>query len=174
MTKLASHFKGDPDQHGLAWDRLWQDRVTPWDRSEASPALIELVQSGRISNLLSQQSRGDPSNALIPGCGRGYDVVFLAKYFQDRGLNVTGLDISSTAVDAAARYLTEQDSPAGAQVLQGDFFSSETDQKWSNNVHLIYDYTFLCALDPSKRTDWAKTMAKFLVSGGILITLQRK
>lgn len=174
MTKLAAHFQGDPSQHGLAWDKLWQDQVTPWDRSQASPSLIELVRSGRISELLSQQQKTSSMNALIPGCGRGYDVIFLAQYFRDRQMNVTGLDISSTAVNAASRYISEQGSPEGAQVLQGDFFSPESIKQWSGNVQLIYDYTFLCALDPSRRPEWARTMAKFLVSGGILIALQRK
>lgn len=174
MTKLATHFAGDPRQHGLAWDKLWQNQVTPWDRSKASPSLIELVRSGRIAELLSQQSQADHLNALVPGCGRGYDVIFLAQHFSDVSLHVTGLDISSTAVEAAKQYIAEQGSPAGAEVLLGDFFSAESQQKWSKKIHLIYDYTFLCALDPTRRPEWASAMANFLVSGGTLITLQRK
>lgn len=38
--------------------------------------------------------------ALVPGCGRGYDVCEMAK----RGYDALGLDIAPTAVKAASEY----------------------------------------------------------------------
>lgn len=35
----------------------------------------------------------------------------------------------------------------------------------------VYDYTFLCALDPSIRVDWAKQMSEIIKPNGLLVTL---
>ena len=34
---------------------------------------------------------------------------------------------------------------------------------------LIFDHTFLCALQPKQRQDWAQQMAKLIKPGGILV-----
>jgi hypothetical protein len=45
---------------------------------------------------------------------------------------------------------------------------SDTDEA---KFDFIYDYTFLCALDPSIRTLWASKMADLIKPGGELLTL---
>lgn len=44
-----------------------------------------------------------------------------------------------------------------------------TDQPW---VEVGYDYTFLCALHPTMRGDWARTWGKLIKPGGCLVTLE--
>ena len=119
---------------------------------------------------------------MVVGCGRGYDVTFLAS--PDRF--VLGLDIAEVAVEAARE---RAHSLAASQVeVSGDvtpppplplsqvefsttsFFDLPSHEE-SDKFNLIYDYTFLCALDPSLRQRWAEQMSALLVSGGELVTL---
>jgi hypothetical protein len=41
----------------------------------------------------------------------------------------------------------------------------------TSKFNFIYDYTFLCALDPSIRGQWAAKMADLITPGGQLLTL---
>ncbi|KAI9831687.1 MAG: hypothetical protein M1819_004753 [Sarea resinae] len=112
--------------------------------------------------------------ALIPGCGRGYDVLLFASF----GYDAVGLDVSDTAVrlcrefaaehegeyplrgDAAAVAGTEQGGKGvgrgEARFVKGDFFSTEWEAEFGGGeFDLIYDNTFLSALPPSLRPAWS-------------------
>jgi methyl halide transferase len=54
--------------------------------------------------------------------------------------------------------------------LQTSFFDLPTHQE-EDLFDFIYDYTFMCALHPSLRTEWAKKMSALLKPGGQLCTL---
>ena len=54
-------------------------------------------------------------------------------------------------------------------ICKGSFFDLPEDE--SQKFDFIYDYTFLCALDPSIRTAWAEKMARLLKPDGELLTL---
>jgi SAM-dependent methyltransferase len=88
--------------------------------------------------------------ALVPGCGKGYDVLLLAAF----GYDAYGLEISDTALEAARA--TEKDmsgkevyqTRAGVQRgsvnwLHGDFFSDGFLDGLPGvaKFDLIYDYT---------------------------------
>ncbi len=100
-----------------------------------------------------------------------YDVVELSKC----GFNAVGVDLSTTAV-AAAKDLS---STIAVAELRGtisyyaeDILSpSNTGAVFGKKFDLIYDYTFLCALDPSLRARWASTMKGLLKPDGELVTL---
>ncbi|KUL24629.1 class I SAM-dependent methyltransferase [Streptomyces regalis] len=60
--------------------------------------------SGRPNSLLVREASGlEPGSALDLGCGEGADAVWLAS----RGWQVTGVDISHTALERAALHATE-------------------------------------------------------------------
>lgn len=91
--------------------------------------------------------------ALVPGCGRGYDVFFLAS----AGYDAVGLDVSSIACDQANNLyksleesgwegyplLRPDVSRGNVEFRAGDFFSNEweTEDEKANGWDLIYDYT---------------------------------
>ena len=174
VAPLASRFEDSAtEEHGGVWSRLWDQLHTPWDRSQSSPALVELLDDDKVA-LFTDTNK--IRTALVPGCGRGYDVLYLARalrrYTFERAV---GLEISSGAVKAASHYFAEQLDPTvkgHASVLLGDFFDST--QAWSTRqkYDLVYDYTFLCALHPSRRQDWARRMVEVTTDDGVLITLQ--
>ncbi|KAL4807303.1 S-adenosyl-L-methionine-dependent methyltransferase [Aspergillus unguis] len=209
--RLISHFENRPtSSHGAAWSELWDSGDSGlWDRGIPSPALVDLLEEYE-KTLLSPikqsvlqaesggESRSERKRALVPGCGRGYDVLALALH----GFDAYGLEISATAVSEAEK-LAKRDmgldsSPdyyfgkgyqnnnnnnksktttrGEVHFIQGDFF----DNAWRTNeldLHegsfdLVYEYTFLCALHPSQRLRWAERMAELLKPGGMLICLE--
>ncbi|NEY35171.1 methyltransferase domain-containing protein [Streptomyces sp. PRKS01-65] len=76
----------------------------PADFWEARYREAGRVWSGRPNALLEREAAGlPPGSALDLGCGEGADAVWLAS----RGWRVTGVDISATALERAARHAAE-------------------------------------------------------------------
>ena len=140
------------------WQSMWNQGISvgqAFDTGTPSPALIRELKDGRVPL----------GRALIPGCGRGYDVYALAA----PGREAFGYELAEDAVKATADCPTKGDCLAmeNAKFRKGNFFDLDELDKFD----FIYDYTFLCALDPSVRVDWARKMSALLVPGGILMTL---
>lgn len=139
---------------GLAqdWEASWQKGVAPasaWDIGGSYKPLARLLREGGVPG----------GRALVPGCGRGWDVAALAS--PDR--YVVGLDSSPTAAAIASELLASGGHSAQAHVECADFFS------FSGAFHVVFDYTMLCAMLPSRRTEWARQMRSLLVPGGLLL-----
>lgn len=110
--------------------------------------------------------------ALVPGCGRGYDVTALAS--SDRF--AVGLELSETAIQRAEerlQSLTDEDCSNKAQCkfVSGSFFDLNPSKDPEHQFDFVYDYTFLCALDPSIRVEWANKMFEIIKPSGVLLTL---
>ena len=138
----------------MTWEKAWREGRTGWDAGGSPPILHELVQAGALPS----------GRALVPGCGAGYDVFTLAA--DDR--EVIGLDVAPTA---AARFeaLREERGIATdrARIVTEDFFAYRPEAPFD----LIWDYTFLCALDPSVRPVWARKVDELLAPEGEILTL---
>ncbi|KAK5806884.1 hypothetical protein VI817_001142 [Penicillium citrinum] len=153
-----------------------------WDRGKPSPALIDLIEKDDILNPITAEGRR--KKVLVPGCGKGYDVVMLALH----GFDVVGLEISSKGVSIAERYAMKElfapqpynfgsSDPGDAgsvgrgtvKFIQGDFFKGDS---VGEKFDIIYDYTFLCAIHPTMRIQWASRMADLLATGGVLVCLE--
>ncbi|THH33790.1 hypothetical protein EUX98_g404 [Antrodiella citrinella] len=153
----------DEDPLG-GWDKAWQTKTTPWDYGDVQPALRELVESKAVDLPTS-------GCALVPGCGRGYDAIYIASAL---GLSTAAVDISKTAVSAANELLSNSEVPTGgAQVkfVFGDFFTEELGIGGRTDFDLVYDYTFFVAIDPARRPEWGRRMSELVRKGGYLITL---
>ncbi|SJX60042.1 uncharacterized protein SRS1_06413 [Sporisorium reilianum f. sp. reilianum] len=171
-----------------AWDQAWINSTTPWDADRPQPALVELLagahdvdanvpdRGGNLVPVSQVIPKGD-GVAVVPGCGRGYD----ARVFAERGMTSYGVDISSTAVGAANKWLNGQnlhpDLDAKINFAEADFFTLGTSKSVvtalskPGQATLAYDYTFLCAIPPSLRSSWAETYTRLLAKDGILIAL---
>jgi methyl halide transferase len=157
---------------------MWDAGLRPgdlFDAATASPLLLQYIAENKIP----------PGRALVPGCGRGYDVTALAA----ANRFVIGLDISETAIKAAEdrlHSLSDTECSAKQQVhfSTASFFdlrgSPGTAPRTPDSAlvppeegqyDFVYDYTFLCALGHSVRGLWADQMARVTRPGGELLTL---
>ncbi|KIW08788.1 hypothetical protein, variant [Verruconis gallopava] len=180
--RLRQHFLNNRSPE--RWDELWKDgSFLPWDRGTPNPALIDTLDSkwSTIGPALKQD--GSRRKALVPGCGKGYDVYLFAAY----GFDAFGLEVGN-AVEAAKKFAPEADTrdeykardenvgKGKVEFVQGDFYAKD----WETSCHLdgnsgfdvIYDYTFLCAMPPNLRPAWSKRMTELLAPGGTLICLE--
>ncbi|KAK3685456.1 S-adenosyl-L-methionine-dependent methyltransferase [Podospora appendiculata] len=199
IGRLQATFQDkDFSAHGSTWDALWKDAYTPWDRQGPSMALNDVLMAaaqdddpaaaGLFPALHSSHdttAAAKRPKALVPGCGRGHDVLLLSAF----GYDVTGLDTSATALrEAAENARATGDDPVyvprvGIAAAKGsltwlvaDFF----DSAWSSDLvaaeggyDLIFDYTFFVALPIEARPKWAKRMAELLKPGtGRLVCLE--
>eukprot|EP01038_Epipyxis_sp_PR26KG_P013412 gene13412-17986_t len=146
------------------WDELWNKGIAAgelFDKGETSPLLLKYLHEERIP----------VGRALVPGCGRGYDVTALAS----NNRYVVGIDMSQAAVTSGINRLNDivKDGFIYSHQIEficGSFFDLETNDE-TMLFDFVYDYTFLCALDPSIRKDWALKMSQLLKPGGELLTL---
>jgi len=165
------------------WDALWRQKTTPWDRAAPNSALIDaLNERSDILGSSIQSGETRRRTALIPGCGRGYDVLLFASH----GYDAYGLDISQTAVEACRELDAEQGNDdtryplkattAGRglrEFLVADFFNDDLSSHTNGSgFDIIYDFTFLCAIPPELRPQWAKRMSELLAPNGSLICLE--
>lgn len=162
-ARLLSHFSTATGSaaHGSKWNELYQQNFLPWDKGFPSPALVDLLNHAPLSTspkhagLIPNPSKSSKRRlrALVPGCGKGYDVLLLAA----NGYDAYGLEISELALVEAKKVEKEKGgegvyaSKPGVERgtvrwLSGDFFGLEFlsdveggEEKWK--FDLIYDYT---------------------------------
>ena len=116
-----------------------------------SQALLQWLEEDRLP-------RG---RILVPGCGYGHEVVELAK----RQYDVTGVDVSRTAIRALEKALQRRE--ARAQLVCADFLDWMPEQRFD----AVYEQTSLCALPPQDWDRYADQLARWLTPGGTLFAL---
>ena len=155
---LKNHFNDHSgEQYKTGWDKLWQaGDFLPWDRMVPSPALPDTLNNHShvigSAKLVLPDGTTRRKRALVPGCGRGVDVMLLQSY----GYDVVGLEISAKAVEACETYAKETQDEELYQVkdkelgkgsrkfVVGDFYADEWLDKAAVKervFELIYDYT---------------------------------
>lgn len=127
------------------WEQRYLDGDTPWDKGTPAPPLQQFLKTRRISG-----------KVLVPGCGIGHDVRALA----DHGAEVTGLDISPTAIHRAWMQPRESDET----YVCGDFFCLPTIME--NTFDWVVEHTCFCAVDPEDRLAYVDAVVGSLKPGG--------
>lgn len=133
------------------WDDCYAEGKTGWDRGEVHPALKQWLETGLLK----------PCTIIVPGCGRGYEVVELAK----QGFHVTAVDFAAEPVRHVQRQL--QPYPKTSQVVQESIF----DYRPVQPVDVVYEQTCLCAIDPQLRTQYEQAVFNWLKPNGRLFIL---
>lgn len=131
-----------------SWQARYDHGQTGWDRGGASPTLLRWLAAGDLR----------PCRILVPGCGRGHEVVALAK----AGFEVTGVDFAPAAVAVVQGQLTSEGLIA--DVVQSDLFAYRPDRPFE----AIYEQTCLCALPPDRWAEYEERLARWLRRGGRL------
>jgi SAM-dependent methyltransferase len=149
-ARLLTHFQTarGTTEHGQKWDDLWKEGFVPWDKGIPNPALVDLLTERQ--DLFPPSLKASRRKALVPGCGKGYDVLLLSAF----GYDAYGLEISSKALEAARQNEKEMDGKGVYETregvekgsvtwLSGDFFADDflKDVKGEGSFDLIYDYT---------------------------------
>jgi len=127
------------------WEMRYRAAFTPWDAGAVPAPLRDFAAA-----------HPPAGPVLVPGCGTGHDVRFLA----EAGFDVLGVDFSRAALDAAAPVL----GPHAARVRQADFFAPGLEGPWD----LVYERAFLCSLPRRHWARWAARVAELLAPGGLL------
>jgi hypothetical protein len=128
------------------WDKRFAEGTTPWNARGVPPALINYAA-------------GHPGQArtLIPGCGHAWEADWLAR----QGWQVTALDFSAAAIEAARQVLGNWPG----QLVCEDFFSFTPPAAYD----LIYERAFLCALPRKLWSGYGRRMHELLAPDGRLV-----
>ena len=144
-TSEIPNFTSRDPLSPVFWDERFEQDFIPWDLGGVPQALRAFVER-----------KPAPRTALIPGCGNGYELAWLA----DAGWDVTAIDFSPAAVQRARRLV----GPWAARVVEADFFAWQSQQP----LEFIYERAFLCALPPAMRPQVTARYAGLLAPGGLL------
>jgi SAM-dependent methyltransferase len=120
----------------------------PWNMETPPVPLVELVDSGKVQ----------PCTVIDLGCGAGNYAIYLA----ERGFDVTGVDISPTAIRIAKEN-------ADRKGLKCDFFVADvveglqgTGKTWE----FAYDWGLLHHILPRHRKKYVENVARILKAKG--------
>src|SRR5262249_19529956 len=122
------------------WEGLFQTGDTRFDLGGPTNALFDWLEARALQ----------PGKALVPGCGRGYDVIELAR----RGWDALGVDFAPTALSDARRLADE--AGVAARFEERDFFDLQGEALYN----LWWENTCYCAVDPRRRDEYAQIAAR--------------
>ena len=129
------------------WDKYYQTNHTPWDMGFVSPPLKAYID----------QLTDKTKNILIPGAGNSYE----AEYLWESGFkNLDVLDIAHTPLLNLKKRLP---SFPKDHLINEDFFNQKRE------YDLIFEQTFFCSIDPSKREAYSQQIMKLLKPDGKLV-----
>jgi SAM-dependent methyltransferase len=137
-------------------DRIYKTRNSediPWNREDPPKALVELIESQRIT----------PCKAIDLGCGTGHYALYLA----GRGFDVTGIDFAPSAIEMAE----EKAGAAGVHVrfLAADVLGDLSEL--TEAYEFAYDWHLLHHIYPDQRPKYLKNVSRLLVPGGSYLSV---
>ncbi len=129
------------------WEASFRDKQSMWGFEPADSAITtaELFQKNGFKEI------------LIPGFGYGRN----AKVFTDKGLNVTGIEISETAIEIAKNHFGEN-----IKVVHGSVTEMPFDQKIYDG---IFCYALIHLLNEEERAKLIKDCYSQLRPGGCMV-----
>lgn len=131
------------------WEDRYRQKQTGWDVGQITTPIKEYLQ----------QLTDKTIPVLIPGCGNAHE----AEWMIANGYpNVTLVDISEWVVNELREKFSAIPS-SNLKILNQDFFAL------NGKFDLILEQTFLCALPPQLRTDYANKIFELLSENGKLV-----
>tara|TARA_B100002052_G_scaffold279082_1_gene286025 strand:+ start:1071 stop:1688 length:618 start_codon:yes stop_codon:yes gene_type:complete len=130
------------------WNQKYTNNQDKWDLNKPTPILKNRSISFDTNNKLK---------ICIPGCGKGHDALYLASI----GHDVYAIDFSSNALT----YLKDNNIYSNLHIIESDFFTLP--EKFYNKFDVLFEYTFFCAINVSRREEYLKMCNYLLKSGGL-------
>jgi len=134
------------------WEQLYQEGDTNWDKGEPSPGLVDW---------LAEHGANGSGSTLVPGCGFGHDV----QAWAHAGYEAVGYDVAPAAVKGARERIPENLDKATFRL--GDFL----EDKPFATFDFVFEHTFFCAIDPTRRDDYVEAVHRWLKPGGQLLAV---
>lgn len=133
------------------WENRYDTGETNWDIGQISPPLKAYFD--QIND--SQKS----ATILIAGAGNAYE----AGYLHEQGFtSVYVLDFAQAPLD---NFLAKYPDFPTSHLIKADFFALDMPQFFD----VVIEQTFLCAIDPARRAEYATQMATLLKPNGKLV-----
>ena len=152
-TNSSSHDNLPPVNQADFWQARYQQGETGWDIGHISTPLKTYID-GLIAANIDLASR-----ILIPGAGNAYE----ASYLHTHGF--TQVFIVDFAEQPLAAFAQKHPDFPQTHLIQADFFALD---EAIGQFDYIIEQTFFCAIDPSRREDYAKKMQQLLKPTGEL------
>lgn len=145
-------LKNSPvDLSSRGWQARYEQGKTGWDRGQPNSILEQWLSSNALT----------PGRVLIPGCGRGHEVIRLA----EAGFDVTGIDFAPAAVEHLSKELKHRSLQA--EIIEANILEYEPESRFDN----IYEQTCLCALEPKHWPSYETKLYQWLKPKGRLLIL---
>jgi len=140
------------------WQKRYEERRDGWDLGKAAPPLANFFESHIMPP--------PPARVVVPGCGRGYEVLRLAQL----GYEVIGVDFAQDAIDAGKRAAKTQQLTTAAFAAR-DFFVFAAEPQYRGYFDVAVEHTCYCAIDPVRRGAYADALLSVLRPGGLFVGL---
>ncbi len=132
------------------WEDVYQSGRTRFDLGGPTIPLTDFLDRTTLT----------PGRAIVPGCGRGYDVLELAR----RGWDALGIDFAPSAIHDAEAAARKSSLDAHARFAQIDLFELKAEP-----FDLWWENTCYCAIEPKRRDDYARAASSLVRPGGLLV-----
>lgn len=136
---------------GIYKEAAAESKAAPWDLGEPVRALTALIAKMKLTK----------SRIAVLGAGGGHD----AAYWAELGHKVTAFDISEVAIaKAKSNYPHYADR---IEWIQADIF--KLPKFYHKSFDVVFEHTFFCAINPSRRADAIRVYSWLLSDLGFLI-----
>lgn len=128
--------------------REWPLGKIPWNIETPPDVLVELIENGKVK----------PCKTIDFGCGAGNYAIYLASI----GFDVTGIDISPTAIEVARENAKKKE-------IKGNFLAADVLgdlEEVKETFDFAYDWELLHHIFPEKREKYVKNVYRLLNPGG--------
>ncbi len=125
----------------------------PWNIETPPDALVELIESGKVK----------PCKTIDFGCGAGNYAIYLASV----GFDVTGIDISPSAIKTAKENAKKK--RVKCNFLVADVLGDLDEVK--QTFDFAYDWELLHHTYPEKRKKYVENVYRILNPGGIYLSV---
>lgn len=134
------------------WEKIYRELDGPWDLGGPTPVFEQLVLDGKFA----------PGEMMVLGAGKGHD----ARLFAHAGFTVTAVDFAETAV----LFMHDHNlSNNPVTPLQADIFM--LGDEFNGRFDYVLEYTCFCAIDLSRRQEYADLVHRLLHPQGTYIAL---
>lgn len=143
-----------PADKASFWNEKYLNIDSNWDLNSPTDVFVDLIKNKKSFS---------PGKLLVVGCGKGYDAVAAAK----EGFEVSAIDFSSYAINYAGELA--QNNSVSLNLIEEDIFNLHED--FNGQFDIVYDYVMYCAINPSRRKEYARKISSLLKVNGKLLAL---